>query len=764
MRIPTYTSGAQPTSEAPGRSFSARMNAQPFIAEAQAKGQVAATFAKEIGEFAQMRYKAARETQINEKVLAAEEALRTKAYEFSNTPTGKLGNVFNEGGDPEAGLWAKSTSETLSTLLSDVKDRDSRRILTDRFNQMELTQRFSLRGVIDRKLEAANAAARAATLRNAESVLSQATTIDEVRGTLGNVGVTSARLGALGLGDPNALKRQEYALLVNGAKSNVMAYLGRQEVPSQAAENLRLALREDDPTLAGDGQVQYEMLKMLPLEAQASILGSATRTAGFIDAPTEAEKRAIRLADGYADDAGKAVTNYTSQLQNGWALPENALDDLRAVTEQVRPHVDSNVAAELDQGIDDLEYLNGIVKDTRAFASPSMIQDKIFELEALKSSGNVPLAERDRVDMALEFMSGWQKKMIDGLASDPIAYASRAGAYAVEPVDLSPAAMQSGEAMGSVQQRIEVARAIQNHYEVPGPLKVFSKAELSQFVPQLTQGNAMTKLSAIEGFNRMFGNYAPDVLAQVAEKEPMFAHVAGLSSDGRFAESEIILKGMERIEAGFKPFEGADVKIAKEGFNDLAGSALAMLPASVGANLRKNIYDGAQAYYAEVIARRPDKSFDEDLWQESVQAASGYDKVTGKGGIQMVRDVPTLLPPMYQASDLEDALSNLTPERLEAITGLLGTIDRDLAEDIIDDEDYRLQVFGKSNGRIIYGVMYGEYGDARYGIATDNDGVPIRFSAERLTSISKLPVGATIPSVGQAFTIQEPTQMNQQGQ
>lgn len=764
MKIPTYQSGATPTSEAPGRSISARMNAQPFIAEAQAKGKVVAAFAQEVGAFAQMRYKAARETQINEKVLAAEEALREKAYEFSKTPTGKLGTVFNEGGDPKEGAWAKATSETLSKLLSDVKDREARRILTDRYNQMELTQRFSLRGVIDGKLEAATNAARATTMRSAETKLSQATNVADVRSTLANVGVTSERLGALGLGDPNALKKQEYALVYGGTKANVMAYLGRQEVPSQAAENLRLALREDNPTLAGDGQVQYEMLKMLPLAAQATILSAASQSAGFIDGLTEAEKRNVRLADSYAKDAGTSITNYTAQLQNGWGLPEDAIETLQQTAENVKPHVDANVFEELSQGISDLQYLDAIVKDTRAFASPSMIQDKIFDLEARKASGTVPEEERDRVDLALDFMRGWKTKMVDGLASDPIAYASNVGAYAVEPVDLSPAAMQSGEAMESVQRRIEVARAIQGHYEVPGPLKIFSKSELSQFVPQLTQGNAMTKLSAIEGFNRMFGDYAPDVLTQVAEKEPMFAHVAGLSSDGRFAESEIILKGMERIDAGFTPFEGADVKIAKENFNDLAGSALAMLPASVGANLRKNIYDGAYAYYAETIARRPDKSFDEDLWQESVQAASGYDKATGKGGIQMVRDVPTLLPPMYQASDLEDALSNLTPERLEAVTGLVGTIDRDLAEDIIDDDDYRLQVFGKSNGRIVYGVMYGEYGDARYGIATDNDGVPIRFSAERLTSISRLPVGATIPSVGQAVTIQEPTQMNQQGQ
>jgi len=757
MKIPTYTSGVAPTSEAPGRSFSSRMSAQPFVAEAQARGDVFGEAAQQIGAYSQMRYKAARETQISEKVLAAEEALREKAREFSNTPTGKLGSVFNDGGDPNEGMWSKSTSETLTTLLSDVKDRESRRILTDRYNQMELTQRFRLRGVVDSKLEAATAAARAAQMRNAESVLSQAQNVDEITAALGNVGVDSARLGALGLGDPNALKKQEYALLLNGANSNVMAYLNQQEVPSEAAERLRLALREDDATLAGDAQVQFAMLKMLPLADQAKILAAASRTANFIDAPTEAEKRAERLADGYAVEAGKQITSYTDDLQNGYALPDGTIEGIEATINQVADRLDPNVQAELRRGVDDLQYINGIVKDVRSFASPSMVQDKIMELEAQKSQGLVDVDERDRVELALDFMRGFKKKMVDGLASDPIAYASRAGSYVVEPIDLSQQAVQSGEAAASIQNRVQTALAIRGHYELTGPLRVFTTEETSQISAQFAQGNAMQKMGSIAGINQTFGKYAPDVIAQIADKEPMFAHVAGLVSDGRFPASEIILKGMERIEAGFKPFEGADVAVAKEEFSALTGAALAMLPAETGANLRKGIYDGAQAYYAEIIARRPDKTFDESLWAESVQAASGFDKQTGRGGIQEVRGVPTLLSPNYTAENLEDAMGALSLEALEEATGLEGTIDADLALDIRDDDDHRLQVLGKRNGRVVYGVVYGEFGDSLYGMMADSDGVPIRFSGERLiqsvTEISNRPATPApfIPTIDQTF-------------
>ena len=141
MRIPTYTAGSQMTSEAPGRSFRARANAQPFVQQAQAQGAIAGAVIGQAAEFTAMRYKAARETQVNEKLLAGEEALREEALNLSKIQTGKLRNVFNEGGKEEEGLWSQASKATREKLLEDVNDLESRRILTDRFNQMELTQR-----------------------------------------------------------------------------------------------------------------------------------------------------------------------------------------------------------------------------------------------------------------------------------------------------------------------------------------------------------------------------------------------------------------------------------------------------------------------------------------------------------------------------------------------------------------------------------------------------------------------------------------------
>ena len=74
MRIPIYRAGSTPTSEAPGRSFRARASAAPFIRQAEAKASVFTAATKQIGEFAATRYKAAREAQRNQKLLAGEEA------------------------------------------------------------------------------------------------------------------------------------------------------------------------------------------------------------------------------------------------------------------------------------------------------------------------------------------------------------------------------------------------------------------------------------------------------------------------------------------------------------------------------------------------------------------------------------------------------------------------------------------------------------------------------------------------------------------
>ncbi len=207
MRIPTYTAGSQMTSEAPGRSFRARANAQPFVQQAQAQSAVTGAVIGQAAEFTAMRYKAARQTQLSEKLLAGEESLREEADRLSKIQTGKLGSVFNEGGPEDKGLWSQSTKSVREKLLSDVTDLETRRILNDRFGQMELTQRFSLRNTIDSKITAANAAARTETLNRGASAIAGGSDIATLSLTLQNIGVDSIQLAELKLGNPSATKK-----------------------------------------------------------------------------------------------------------------------------------------------------------------------------------------------------------------------------------------------------------------------------------------------------------------------------------------------------------------------------------------------------------------------------------------------------------------------------------------------------------------------------------------------------------------------------
>lgn len=741
MRIPTYRAGVAPTSEAPGRSFGARMRAEPFVQQAQAEGRVASEFASQVGQFAITRYKAAREAQINEKILAGEEALREEARRLSKIGTGQLRDVFNEGGKEEEGLWARSTAATREKLLDDVRDLDARRILEDRFNQMELTQRFSLRGTIDSKIEAANAAARTARLQQTQMAGANAETVAEFDLVMQNLGIDSVRLGQLGLGNPDALKKQEYAVVYNAVLGSVRKFANTSDTPQKDLEKIRLALRENDPNLAGDGQLQFGLLKKLPLNAQASILQSIGAGATFIDAPTEEEKKLERVAVEYGKQAGKMVTDFTSRIQQGQTLPDGAMEQLTSVANQAMGAMDINAQQELKTGIEDLQFIQGLAAEIKGVSNVKGINDLILNLEQGDRFGGPGIQEREQ--LGLDFLRGFKANMEKQLKDDPIGFASTTGSVKIAPIDLSAQAVQATQDSGidqtGVQQRLSDAIAVRGHYELTGPLKILTPSEVAAYAPSLNAGTAVQKMQAINTVQQLFGDYAPAVLQQLAPNAPVSMHVAGLMRDGLAPEAEVILKGIEEIQANGVPIEGTDMAIAEGSMNTLVGAAYELLPGKLNAELKKNIKDTALAYYAEVLSRRVDKAYDETLWETAVQIATGYNPRTEQGGVQELRGVPTLLPPNRTVDEFQTAMEVIEIQNFAEIATQNNAIDKETFEAIQSDEDYRFQALGKRNGKIVYGVVYGEYGSSDYAIITDPDGNDISFTAEELITASRRP-------------------------
>jgi hypothetical protein len=220
MRIPLYRTQAAPTGEAPGRSIRARMSMEPFVNEAMSRGAVVGEAIAQVGKYAAMRYEAAVEAQLSEKLLGAEEALRNKAREMEQSSNPY--SVFDTDN-----RWERETAAVKAQLAGDLKDRRALQKFNDSFGQMELGMRFSLRGRIDQRIQSAEAAALAA--RQAAYVAQEsdpdtdAAGSDFMRTTIQNAAATGVAAGRF---NGAAVAQSFTAMDLDIAKNIVPAYVG----------------------------------------------------------------------------------------------------------------------------------------------------------------------------------------------------------------------------------------------------------------------------------------------------------------------------------------------------------------------------------------------------------------------------------------------------------------------------------------------------------------------------------------------------------
>ena len=205
LRIPKYTSQLAPTSDAPGRSISARMSPSAVAQAELAKSAPASALIQSVGAYAKMRYNAEQELLLNEGLLEAEEGIRQAAYDLEREK--KLSNVF--GGD---NMWKSQTEDLRTQVLDKIgTNRFTRQKFMDRFDQMELTSRFQLKDVIDTKIEAA---AQASLARRQE------TTVTE--------------LSQVGMGNPGAMI-DSYNQKVSGIESDIATGVKQQRYSETGA-------------------------------------------------------------------------------------------------------------------------------------------------------------------------------------------------------------------------------------------------------------------------------------------------------------------------------------------------------------------------------------------------------------------------------------------------------------------------------------------------------------------------------------------------
>ena len=159
MRIPTYTARTQRTNDMPGKRFSVRKNAEPFVRAELAKGEVAAALLDTAGEFAIQRRDMIASQQFNQAALQIEEEMRdamldlSKEQDFTNVLDGK-------------NLWGQRMDKIRRDIIKTVQMPSLQKKLTHEFNLSEVTNRFKLKSVIDQKIIAGEQATLARLTEN----------------------------------------------------------------------------------------------------------------------------------------------------------------------------------------------------------------------------------------------------------------------------------------------------------------------------------------------------------------------------------------------------------------------------------------------------------------------------------------------------------------------------------------------------------------------------------------------------------------------
>lgn len=213
MKIPVYRSTAQPRTMTPGTAMRGmvRQNPQAMAQAELAKAAPMSAALEGAAKFATTVWQASQEAQFNEAALAVEEGMREAERTLSKTKD--IYNVLDG-----KNMWQSSMDEIRDKIVASVGNRDLQRKLSFSFEQNEIASRFRLRGIVDKKILAAEQAALAARQDATRRDLAKVgTTVDEYNVKLGIVNssadraVKGGRYSLEGVSKANKKLRQDIA-------------------------------------------------------------------------------------------------------------------------------------------------------------------------------------------------------------------------------------------------------------------------------------------------------------------------------------------------------------------------------------------------------------------------------------------------------------------------------------------------------------------------------------------------------------------------
>lgn len=152
MEIPRYTARTQRTNEMPGKRFDVRKNAEPFIRAELRKGEVQTSLLQQAGEFAAQRLEMLATTEYNNAAVRIEDGMRQALSDFQND--NDVRNIIDG-----KNKWSQRMKTLRSDVISGIDTPAVRKKIGHQFDLNEVTTRYSLKSVVDKKIIALDALA-----------------------------------------------------------------------------------------------------------------------------------------------------------------------------------------------------------------------------------------------------------------------------------------------------------------------------------------------------------------------------------------------------------------------------------------------------------------------------------------------------------------------------------------------------------------------------------------------------------------------------
>jgi hypothetical protein len=152
FEIPRYTARTQRTNEMPGKRFDVRKNAEPFIRAELRKGEVQTSLLQQAGEFAAQRLEMLATTEYNNAAVRIEDGMRQALSDFQRD--NDVRNIIDG-----KNKWSQRMKTLRSDVISGIDTPSVRKKIGHQFDLNEVTTRYSLKAVVDKKIIALDALA-----------------------------------------------------------------------------------------------------------------------------------------------------------------------------------------------------------------------------------------------------------------------------------------------------------------------------------------------------------------------------------------------------------------------------------------------------------------------------------------------------------------------------------------------------------------------------------------------------------------------------